>query len=315
MNPLLEEFRAQNPLVDSEDRRLGHLLGRALEAEGRLPRVVIVGFPSDEGVRRNQGRIGASQAPEKLRRYFYRLTLGQDTSGAFEELIRYTLDLGDIEVDSNLEEAQKSLGECVADYLRHNVILVILGGGHDTSYGHFLGYVQAGIPVEIHNWDAHADVRPLRHGLGHSGSPFRQILTHPSKLCRSYSVIGLLLHSNAMAHIEFVHDHGGATLFSEEVTQETAEERIDLGSGALLLSIDMDVVDQSFAPGVSAPASGGLHQDRILHLAEAAGRSFRVSSLDLVEVNPRVDDQDRTSRLGAIVLWRFLSGLSRRPHS
>ncbi|HEV2873534.1 MAG TPA: class I SAM-dependent methyltransferase, partial [Thermoleophilaceae bacterium] len=45
--------------------------------------------------------------------------------------------------------------------------------------------------VEILNWDAHADVRELKQGQAHSGSPFRQAIEDASRVCRRYSVAGL----------------------------------------------------------------------------------------------------------------------------
>ncbi|HUV14108.1 MAG TPA: formimidoylglutamase [Acidobacteriota bacterium] len=311
MNPQLEEFREICPLTDPSDRRIGHLLGRALADQP--PRVVIVGFPCDEGVRRNGGRIGASLAPDAIRKHFYRLALDQETGQGFESLVENTLDLGNVRISGDLEAAQENLGRCIAGYLYEDVVLVVLGGGHETSYGHFLGYVEAGIPVEILNWDAHADVRPLKDGLGHSGSPFRQVLLHPSGLCQSYRVVGLQRHSNTSTHLAFVREHGGAVLFREELSEKQIPQLLDSGRSALLISLDMDVVDQNYAPGVSAPAVGGLAQDLILDLAVSAGRSPNVRSFDLVEVNPGVDESERTSRLAAVILWKFLSGFLQRP--
>lgn len=312
VNPALEEFRRKNPLTDPDDRRIGDLIGGEL-GDG-LPRVVIIGFPSDEGVRRNGGRIGASLAPDSIRKHFYRLTLDQEEGSGFESLLQNTVDLGNVEISGrDLEAAQTDLAAGIAGFLREDVVVVVLGGGHETSYGHFLGYVEAGIPLEILNWDAHADVRPLRAGLGHSGSPFRQILTHPSELCRLYRVVGLLRHSNAVSHLAFVREQGGSFLYGDELVDKPISQVVDSGQGALLVSLDMDVVDQSVAPGVSAPAVGGLPHGLILELAAAAGRSPRVKSFDLVEVNPSVDESEKTSRLAAVILWKFLSGLVQRP--
>jgi formiminoglutamase len=275
---------------------------------------VIVGFPCDEGVRRNGGRVGASFAPDVIRKHFYRLALDQEERGGFESLLQNTVDIGNIEISGgDLETAQTDLGVAIAGFLKEDAVVVVLGGGHETSYGHFLGYVEAGIPLEILNWDAHADVRPLREGLGHSGSPFRQVLSHLSELCRSYRVVGLQRHSNAASHLKFVRDHGGSFLFRDELADKPISQVLDLGQGALLVSLDMDVVDQSLAPGVSAPTVGGLAQGLILELAVAAGKSPKVKSFDLVEVNPSVDESEKTSRLAAVILWKFLSGLVERP--
>src|SRR5437773_10849098 len=59
-----------------DDRRLGEVIERW---EGDLTalsrgRGVLLGFPQDEGVRRNHGRAGAAQAPEEIRHWLYRLT-------------------------------------------------------------------------------------------------------------------------------------------------------------------------------------------------------------------------------------------------
>ena len=51
---------------------------------------------------------------------------------------------------------------------------------------------------------AHPDVRPLKDGHGHSGSPFRQALEHPSGLCRDYTVAGLNPPAVARAHLDYL---------------------------------------------------------------------------------------------------------------
>jgi formiminoglutamase len=68
------------------------------------------------------------------------------------------------------------------------------------------------------------------------------------------------------------------------------------------------------APGVSAPAAGGLSQDLWLHAAYRAGRSPKVASIDVVELNPNVDVDDRTVRLAALPVMEILRGLTDRLH-
>jgi formiminoglutamase len=111
---------------------------------------------------------------------------------------------GDVEVDQQL------LGETLGSYVEQGSFAIVLGGGHETSYGHFLGSTYGGRPVEILNWDAHPDVRELADGRAHSGSPFRQVIEDPSGACRKYSVAGLQPHAVAQAHIEYVQRHGRA---------------------------------------------------------------------------------------------------------
>ena len=162
----------------ADDPRLGHLLGTA--ATPADARAILVGFPVDEGVRRNGGRPGAAGAPAAIRQALYRLTPAPGEFDAFTDLVRHTADLGDLEPAGDLEADQDALGNLLAPHLARGAVAIVLGGGHETAYGHFLAYARRGRRIHILNWDAHPDVRPLVDGRGHSGSPFRQALEHPS---------------------------------------------------------------------------------------------------------------------------------------
>lgn len=291
------------------DPRIGQILGRG-GASG-APGVALIGFPCDEGVRRNGGRPGSAQAPARIRHWLYRMTPDATQAEAFTRILSSSSDLGDVCWEGDLAAGQQALAEVVAPLLVKGVIPVILGGGHETSYGHFLGYVLGEKQVSIVNLDAHCDVRELRDGLGHSGSPFRQACEHSSRRCGSYIVAGLQPHSVAVPHLEYVTAHG-EYLFRSEVGTDVIATLYDRSGGCVLASFDIDAVDQAFAPGVSAPATSGLDVAVWLGAARAAGRSPKVTSMDLVEVNPSVDQDDQTSRLAALTVWQFLAGLAER---
>jgi formiminoglutamase len=296
-----------------EDPRLGHLMGREVSGH-RWPAVAIIGFPCDEGVRRNNARDGAAAAPDCIRDALYRMTPDGDDP-AFAALLARTQDFGNLALAQELQQSQDRLGKVVATCLEHNTIPIMLGGGHETAYGHFLGYVHANRDVAALNWDAHPDVRPLIDGHGHSGSQFRQALLHDSKRCAQYTVAGLQPHSCAAAHLAFVRDHGGRTVWRHELSKEAIDRLYASKAGrasAMMASFDTDVVDQSFAPGVSAPSTGGLTADLWLHAAYRAGASPHVLSIDISEMNPRFDRDGQTARLIAVTVWNFLKGLAAR---
>jgi len=263
-------------------------------------------------VRRNRGRPGAATAPAEIRRWLARLTPDARAGQRFVELLEHTQDLGDVPVSSDLEGDQQRLGERVAELLEQGTFPIVLGGGHETAYGHFLGYVAAGRKVSLLNWDAHPDVRPLREGRGHSGSPFRQAWEHPSRLCRGYCVAGLLPQSVAAAHFGYVEDRGGAVVWRADLTAARVRRLYTDLRGPTLASFDIDAVDQSQAPGVSAPAIGGMSAELWLEAAYRAGRSRRVTSCDVVETNPAHDRDGQTARLAALTVWHVLRGLAER---
>ena len=299
------------PIPDTapDDPRLGRILGRRLGKDDP-PRAVLLGFPSDEGVRRNGGRVGAAGGPKAIRPALYRLT-ADPRSEEFEDLLGRTRDLGDLEISRNLEFDQQHLGEALGPYLEQGVFVIVLGGGHETSYGHFQGYARASQRVEILNWDAHADVRELKDGKGHSGSPFRQAIEDPSGKCRRYTVAGLQPHSIARAHLDYVGKHGRA-VWREEVTREAIDELYRGVAGPTLVSFDLDAVSDAEAPGVSAPTSAGLPNELWLAAAHAAGCCPAVTSADVVELNPAVDRDSQTVRLAALTVWWLLRGRAQR---
>lgn len=298
------------PDTAEDDPRLGRWLAARNDASGA--RVAIVGFPSDEGVRRNGGRPGAAEGPRAIREALYRLTPDARRPDAFAAILAGTADLGDVAASGDVEADQARLAEYIAPLLQREVIVVVLGGGHETTFGHFLAYADAGRDVDILNWDAHADVRPLNDGRAHSGSPFRQALDHPSRPCHRYRVAGLQPHTTAAAHAELVRQRGGEVIWRDALSRE-AIDRLAVGlRDPALATFDIDAVDAAAAPGVSAPNPGGLAPALWLHAAYRMGASGAVRSMDIVEVNPRFDQDGRTARLAALTVWHFLRGLAQR---
>lgn len=298
------------PDTAPDDPRLGRWLAARHDPVGA--HVALVGFPSDEGVRRNGGRPGAAAGPDAIRRALYRLTPDAEHPGAFIDLLDRTSDLGDVPVTGDVEADQHRLGEALAPLLADGVVPIVLGGGHETSFGHFLGYAGAERDVEILNWDAHADVRPLVGGQAHSGSPFRQALEHDSGRCLRYQVAGLQPHSTARAHLDFIDDYGGEVVWRRNLT-DVRIRSIAIGlAEPTLATFDLDAVASAAAPGVSAPNPAGLSADLWLYAAYEMGRSPLVTSVDVVELNPAFDVDGRTARLAALTVWRFLNGLAAR---
>jgi len=295
------------------DVRIGDIIGSRVGEDG-TPAAVIAGFPCDQGVALNAGRVGAAKAPDLIRRALYRFTPRPDGGENFVDLIESIYDLGNVMPRRTVEESQAHLAETLAPWLSKGIPAIILGGGHETAFGHFLGYVQNGLAVEILNWDAHPDVRELHAGRAHSGSSFRLALTHPSGLCRGYTVAGLLRHMTGGKHLRFLHDMKANVYWGRDLSLGLIEQIFARLTSRCLVSFDMDAVDQAFAPGVSSPATGGMLPELWLHAARLAGRCPYVTSVEIVEVNPTHDLDEQTVRLAGLTLWHFLDGLAdRRP--
>lgn len=308
----LQKPALEIPKTAQNDPRVGHLINTERDSAKNI-RVAIIGFPSDEGVRRNNGRPGAAAAPDEIRRHLYKMTPPPEEKEQFANLLDTILDMGNLSVTMDLETSQSDLGKILAELLSEDILPIILGGGHETAFAHFLGYVESGLETAIFNLDAHTDVRNLNEGKAHSGSPFRQAMEHPGKCCSKYLVAGLQPHSVAEEHLNYIKEQGGSYVFRDETNITSISGMFhEHESDRMMVTFDMDAVDQAYAPGVSAPCTNGLHQDLWLTAAYLAGRNEQVTSFDLCEVNPSFDRDGQTARLAALTIWQFLLGLSQR---
>jgi formiminoglutamase len=282
-------------------------------------RPVLLGFPFDEGVRRNGGRVGAAAAPADIRRWLSRLTIWDGDTDT--DLARMPpVDLGNIR-GTTLEEAQTALGTVMGELLQRGTVPVVIGGGHETAFGHYLGYAAGQRPVGIINIDAHLDVRPLIGDRGHSGSPFRQAIEHPEFPLpgNRYVCLGAQSHAVARDHLDYVRSRGGVVRWRQECDGKLgslfSEELGRLGGDGcrVYVTVDADAVDARAVPGVSAPNVLGLSPEEVAACGRAAGESPAVSSFEVVEINPQFDLDGVSARWAALLLWHFLAGLARRP--
>ena len=285
----------------------------------RPGRAVLIGFPQDAGVRRNRGRPGAAGAPLAIRRWLFQLAPWDATTGA--DLTRVNLlDVGNVRAGDDVEASQAALAAVVAAVRAAGGVPVVLGGGHETAFGCFLGHVAVSPLLGILNIDAHLDVRPTLDGRGHSGSPFRQALEHPEHPLAPgrYVCLGAQPHAVSRRHFHYAQERGCVVRWLPEVRGHllaafTAErERLAAESCLVHVTLDADAVDAAEVPGVSAPNVGGLAGAEVLDCAQAAGAAPGVAGFDLVEVNPAFDLDDRSSRWAALAVWRFLVGFATR---
>lgn len=284
---------------------------------GRRRPIVVIGYPTDAGVRANFGRPGAHEGPSALR--IAMSNLPAPTAYGL-------LDAGDVAgAGDDVDSWQRALAAAVAAVRAGGGIPLILGGGHDQAFGHWLGCVQAappGVVVGCINFDAHVDMRELQANRPHSGTPYSQVHGWCAGHGRpfKYLVLGMQVAHNTPAII-----HRGATSGAQLVDadafhpcQESALfQLVDrfVGSVDLLcLSIDLDVFSAASAPGVSAPSPMGITPDATVRalLRRIAG-SGRVAGIEIAECAPSLDVGGRTARLGAAIADTIVRALPVQP--
>lgn len=282
--------------VDDENKpeRL-HQVVKQWSEDAERDRPAFIGFCSDEGVHRNKGRPGAKEGPYKVREKLASLPY-MDT----------VYDYGSIAGEQDLEGSQEALGECVAEVFATGQFPLIVGGGHETLYGHYLG-VRRQYPdakVAVVNLDAHFDMRGEEPS---SGTMFHQILTEDENI--DYFVFGIQLGGNTKTLFDTADAFGVKYALIEDVRNtgifEESLESLD-AYDVVFATLCMDSVQQGAAPGTSAPSPNGFTASEVHDMVGSLAKLPNIVSFDISEVAPRLDIDDRTSGLAASLFHRFM---------
>ncbi|WP_437124761.1 formimidoylglutamase [Brevibacillus laterosporus] len=272
----------------------------------------IIGFECEEGVRRNQGRLGAAKAPNAIRQALASLPWKLEEG-------KRIIDVGNIKCQNEkLEEAQEELGLAVSKIFSKSVTPIILGGGHETLYGHYLGvrkHIGNDASLGIINIDAHFDLRSYENQPS-SGTMFRQILENDKN--SQYFVLGIQRFGNTQELFDKADELGAQYIYEEDMTEErmddiiTALDEFIEKQDYVMLTLCTDVLNAAFAPGVSAPSPFGLTPMVVRALIRKVTAHGKALSFDICEVNPVLDENGRTVKLGAYLtneaIMRFLGG-------
>jgi formiminoglutamase len=275
--------------------------------------IVLLGFASDEGVRRNKGRVGAHEGPASLRKALSNLSWNWPSN--------YELfDAGDVVCKAEeMEAAQEGLSTAIQMIFDKGGFPFILGGGHETAFGSYSGLRQAfeaDVSIGILNIDAHFDLRFPANGPN-SGTPFYQIaaLCEKNNQPFNYCCIGINPASNTQSLFEAAQNFEVSFITTDEMAflpmercLEKVRNFIDQ-SQLIYLTIDLDAFDSAFAPGVSAPAATGLSPAMILPVLKTIVQSEKLALVDICELNPQYDQDNRTAKLGANLLFRIVDAI------
>lgn len=264
-------------------------------------RVALLGIPDDTGVELNHGRPGAVQGPHALRQALVRYGAASPMNSGVDAAVSYprVFDAGDVVPAKTLEETHERVTEATAAILDLGLFPIAMGGGHDLTFPFVRAVAAKFGPLQGVYLDAHLDVRPEPG----SGMSFRSLLEggHASRL----ACVGVDPLSNTHEHLEY--------LWSRNSAAYRDADAVDIrgfgGESPLFVSLDLDVIDMAFAPGVSAPNPCGFTPEQAARHVEAAASNPRVKCFDIMELSPPHDEGGRTSRLAAHLLLRFLRAM------
>ncbi|AUJ25607.1 MULTISPECIES: formimidoylglutamase [Virgibacillus] len=272
--------------------------------------IALIGFSSDEGVRRNKGRVGAAKAPYEIRSVLANLAYHLEKLSIF--------DVGNVScIHQQLEESQEELGKYMHYLLQAQSTPIILGGGHETLYGHYLGarqYVNQTTKLGIINIDAHFDLR--NDFLPTSGTMFKQILEQDKYA--GYLCLGIQKWGNTQALFQEAAQYQSNYILAEDVANDSQTIKLiddfTKQHDYIIFTLCMDAVEATAAPGVSAPSPLGLEPKIVRDLIRYIVAKPNLLSMDISEVNPVVDENNKTVKLAAYFIADAMQSMQNRKN-
>lgn len=311
-------FEWHGPSSDSNDEQFGDVIEPAtLETAGEYD-AVLVGEPYDGAV---IGRPGAREGPRAIREALAGVKTHHFECGAVSSIG----DLGSLSIPTgeDVSTVQESIRTVTREIYATGTLPVFLGGDNSLTYPNVSPVLDTqqrldtaeGIepPESIGaiNVDAHLDCRAVE-GQPTSGSPYRQLLDTGLD---SLVVVGARHFETSTAYAEFLRDAGGEILTTETVGNDptAAADRALAALGdveRVYVSVDVDVLDVTAAPGVSAPTPGGLTSRELFELVGALTASGKLVGFEVVETAPPLCPDGRTADTAARVVAHALAAVN-----
>ncbi len=263
---------------------------------------VIVGVPMDFTVSFRPGSRFAAQAVRNASYVLeeYSLSLRRDLAGySFYDWGDLRLPPGN--VPASLDIIARAAGRLFDD----RKFPIFIGGEHLISFPVIQEAYNRYADLAVIQFDAHADLR-LDY-LGETNS-HATVMRKVSDLIGGRNLYQFGIRS--ATRDEFAYAQANTNLYLDEVAAPLRQVMPDLARRPVYLTIDIDVVDPAFAPGVATLEPGGISARELLE-AVCLLQELRVIGLDIVEITPAYDQSDRTVVLGAKVIREGILGLTK----
>ena len=259
--------------------------------------ICLVGYDTDDGIKRNQGRIGAEKGSNAIRKAMQSFPIVEN------------LRIYDYQNLKNkvLEEAQKEYSLKIYNVIKKELFPIGLGGGHDIAFASYSG-IRKAYPdkkIGIINFDTHLDMRSYDNGAT-SGTSFKQILDSDKNV--KYSIVGFKKQGNTKRLIDTAKSYN-VLILDEENDEKFINDELKkylADTDILYVTFCMDVFNASDAPGVSAPTIMGLDPKKGKRILREIMKSKKVVCVDFAD-----DIDSRTAKLAGSLIYDIMNNLAK----
>ncbi|WP_311949782.1 formimidoylglutamase [Mucilaginibacter terrae] len=268
------------------------------------PHLVIFGVLDDRNAVNNPG---CALGPDYVREQLYNLYEGGYNTKIF--------DLGNIRQGASINDTYFAVKTVVAELVKQDIMVVILGGGQDLTYAQYLAYEEMEQKVDLVVIDSHFDLDEQadmeQEDVTTSQSYLNKIFLHQPNYLFNFSNIGhqtyfvsqesLRVMENLFFDVHRLGEVMGNASVSEPVIRN-----------ANMISFDMGAIRSSDAAANANATPNGFYGEEACQMCRYAGFNDKLSSIGFYEFNPAYDNNGQTALLLAEMVWYFIDGFYNR---
>lgn len=283
----------------------------------------LFGIPFDGAV---LGRPGAREGPDAIRAQMARLKPWTLAKG---DATRRVFDWGNVRAPLDVAGAHEATESAALAVLAAGQLPLALGGDHSLTFPLVKAVAQRRADAAadasrtregrraklgVINLDAHLDVRDYV-GTPNSGTSFGRILGLGPVPGENLVEVGIRDFANATKYAEKARKAGATILTADEWTRDglaVIDQAIEIASRGVegvYLSLDIDVLDQAHAPGVSAPTPGGVDTRTLYAALRRIAERAPLVGIDIMETSPALDRDHATARAAAYAAMHLMASL------
>ena len=258
--------------------------------------IILIGTHETRG---GNAFLGNIHAADVVRKYLYKLHYWHDSLSI--------VDIGNVKIGENLIDSYAALKTILAELMRLDKTVIILGGSHDVTLAQYMAYKELEQVVEATCIDAMIDLRV--ESMVRSENFLLEMLTSEPNMVKHYNHIGFQSY--------FVHPRMLETMdklrfdcFRVGIVKEDIEEMEPVLRNTNLLSLDISAIKYSDSPA-SLDTPNGLTGEEACILTRYAGMSNKLNSFGIYGYNPQDDVEDLTAKQIAQMIWYFFDGKNR----
>ncbi len=275
------------------------LIFSGLTSDFKEAKYFIVGVPFDKT---SSYRPGSRFAPLFIREASMNIELYSfRTEFDGEKLKIY--DCGDLALTGEIQETLNRINKVISEILKLNKIPVLIGGEHTITYGAVKNLPENSCII---SFDAHFDLRDSYLGEKLCHATFMRRIVEERGADKIFE-IGVRAACNE--EISYAKSKKIFFLSTFDLRRIGAKKAVETIIDNIYLTLDMDILDPAFAPGVGNPESDGLDPNSLLSLLIELC-NCKIIGFDLVEMNPNYDNGS-TAVLAAKIIIEALCALTK----